>query len=186
MASKRMIAKMIIDSDAFLDMPQTTQNLYFHLNMHADDEGFIDNPKKIMRVIGSGQNDLEILLAKRYVLGFESGVIVIKHWKLHNCIRKDRIKETIYQEEKSLITEKENGAYTNNKEGNSIPEKEINDCQSNVSQTAGKCQSNDGIDQIRLDIDKDSLETSPKAETLPVLSASQPVEKQLSNERSSC
>jgi len=112
MAERRMFAKTIIDSDIFLDMPQTTQNLYFHLNMRADDEGFVNSPKKIMRMVGSNQNDLEILLAKRYLIAFESGVIVIKHFKLHNTIRKDRMKETLYLEEKSKLREKVNGSYT--------------------------------------------------------------------------
>lgn len=112
MAERRMFSKQIIDSDIFLDMPQTTQNLYFHLNIRADDEGFVNSPKKIMRMVGSNQNDLEILLSKRYVIGFESGVIVIKHFKLHNTIRKDRMKETLYTDEKAQIVEKENGSYT--------------------------------------------------------------------------
>ena len=112
MAERRMFSKQIIDSDVFLDMPQSSQNLYFHLNMRADDEGFINNPKKIMRIIGSNQNDLEILLAKRYLLSFNSGVIVIKHWKLHNKIRKDRLKETLYLDEKAQIKQKKNGNYT--------------------------------------------------------------------------
>jgi hypothetical protein len=112
MAERRMLSKTIIDSDIFLDMPQTTQNLYFHLNMRADDEGFVNSPKKIMRMVGSNQNDLEILLSKRYVIAFESGVIVIKHWKLHNTIRKDRMKETLYLEEKKQLREKTNGSYT--------------------------------------------------------------------------
>lgn len=112
MAERRMFAKQIIDSDAFLDMGLSTQALYFHLSMRADDEGFIDNPKKVMRMIGAQQNELEMLLAKRYLLGFESGVVVVKHWKIHNYIQKDRFKETLYKEEKQLITEKENKIYT--------------------------------------------------------------------------
>lgn len=112
MAERRMFAKTIIDSDAFLDMPMSTQCLYFHLSMRADDEGFINNPKKIARMVGAGEDDLKLLLAKRFILGFESGVIVIKHWKIHNLIRKDRLIETVYQEEKALLTCKENGVYT--------------------------------------------------------------------------
>ena len=112
MAERRMISKTIVDSDAFLDMPQTTQNLYFHLNIRADDEGFIDSPKKVMRSVGSNQNDLEVLFSKNYIIGFESGVIVIKHWKLHNVIRQDRLKPTLYTEEKRELLEKENGSYT--------------------------------------------------------------------------
>jgi hypothetical protein len=115
MANRRMFAKTIIDSDMFLDMPQTTQNLYFHLNMRADDEGFVNAPKKVMRVIQANQNDLDILVAKRFVLFFESGVLVIKHWKLHNTIRKDRFTKTLYTEEKQQLFEKENGSYTFNR-----------------------------------------------------------------------
>ena len=111
MAEKRMISKTIVDSDAFLDMPQTTQNLYFHLNIRADDEGFLNSPRRIMKIIGSNKNDLEILLAKNYLIAFESGVIVIKHWKLHNSIRKDRLKKTLYVEEKAQLKEKKNGSY---------------------------------------------------------------------------
>ncbi len=144
MASKRMIAKMIVDSDAFLDMPQSTQNLYFHLITRADDDGFIDNPKKIMRVIGSNQNDLEILLSKRYVLAFESGVIVIKHWKLHNSIQKDRYKPTVYQEEYRQLHIKDNGAYTDHK---LLSCKDVTPCIQNVSRLDTKCD----IDKIRLD-----------------------------------
>lgn len=112
MAERRMFSKTIIDSDAFIDMPLSTQALYFHLSMRADDEGFINNPKKIMRMIGANQNELEILLAKRYLLGFESGVIVIKHWGIHNYIQSDRRKETLYKEEKSQLIVKENKSYT--------------------------------------------------------------------------
>ena len=99
-AERRMFAKTIIDSDAFLDMPLSTQALYFHLSMRADDDGFINNPKKIQRMIGSSDDDLKVLIAKRYLLPFESGVDVIKHWKIHNYIQKDRYKPTVYTEEK--------------------------------------------------------------------------------------
>ncbi len=112
MAERRMFAKTIIDSDAFLDMPLSTQALYFHLSMRADDEGFINNPKKIMRMIGANQNEMELLLAKRYLLMFDSGVVVIKHWKIHNYIQKDRFKETLYKEEKEQISVKNNNSYT--------------------------------------------------------------------------
>jgi hypothetical protein len=112
MAERRMFAKTIIDSDEFLDMPLSTQSLYFHLSMRADDDGFINNPKKIMRMIGAANNEIDILLAKRFLLEFESGVVVIKHWKLHNYIQKDRYKETVYIEEKGLIQVKDNNVYT--------------------------------------------------------------------------
>ena len=101
MAERRMFAKTIIDSDAFLEMPATTQNLYFHLGMRADDDGFINNPKKIMRFVGSADDDLKVLMSKRFILVFETGVIVIKHWKIHNYIQNDRYKPTLYTEEKT-------------------------------------------------------------------------------------
>lgn len=112
MAERRMFAKSIIDSDAFLDMPLSAQALYFHLSMRADDEGFINNHKKIQRMIGASEDDFKILIAKNFVILFESGVIVIKHWKIHNYIRSDRLISTNYQEEKNLLEVKENGAYT--------------------------------------------------------------------------
>lgn len=134
MANRRMINKSVIDSDAFLDMPQTSQNLYFHLNMRADDDGFLDNPKKVMRTIGANQNDLELLLAKRYLMAFESGVVVIKHWKLHNSIRKDRYKPTLYQEELRSLIEKNNGVYTDNIK--TLQDIEIDQWQPNDNQMA--------------------------------------------------
>ena len=112
MAERRMFAKTIIDSDAFLDMPLSSQALYFHLSMRADDEGFLNNPKKIMRMIGASEDDLKVLMTKRFILTFDTGIIVIKHWRIHNYIQKDRFKETVYQEERALLEIKENGAYT--------------------------------------------------------------------------
>ena len=112
MAERRMFAKTIIDSDAFLDMSLSTQALYFHLSMRADDEGFVNNPKKIQRMIGCGDDEMKILIAKKFIIPFESGVCVIKHWRIHNYIQKDRFKETVYQEEKQHLQLKENKAYT--------------------------------------------------------------------------
>ena len=90
MAEKRMFSKTIIDSDMFLDMSLSTQALYFHLAMRADDDGFINNPKRIQRMIGASDDEMKILIAKQYILPFDSGVVVIKHWKIHNYIQKDR------------------------------------------------------------------------------------------------
>ena len=112
MAERRMFAKTIVTSDAFLDMPLSTRCLYFTLAMFADDEGFVNNPKSIMRQVGASLDDMNILIAKRFILTFESGVIVIKHWKIHNYIAKDRYKETKYLEERSMLSVDSNGAYT--------------------------------------------------------------------------
>jgi hypothetical protein len=110
MANRRMFAKTIIDSDAFLDMPPSTQVLYFHLAMRADDDGFINNPKTIMRIVGAKDDDIKLLIAKRFIIPFASGVVVIKHWRIHNYIQKDRYTETKYIEEKNqLIINKKNG-----------------------------------------------------------------------------
>lgn len=112
MANKRMFNMKICDSDAFLDMPLSSQALYFHLNMRADDDGFVGNPKRIVRTIGANEDDLKLLIAKRFVLSFEDGVIVIKHWKMHNCIQKDRYHPTVYQDELKMLYEKDNKSYT--------------------------------------------------------------------------
>ena len=111
MAERRMFAKTIIDSDAFLDMPTTSQLLYFHLAMRADDDGFVNKPKSIMRMIGCKDDDLMLLFGKKFLIPFESGVVVIKHWKIHNYIRRDTYTETKYKEEKATLEMDENNAY---------------------------------------------------------------------------
>lgn len=108
MAERRMFAKSVIDSDLFLDMPPTTQMLYFHLAMRADDDGFINNPRRIQRMIGASDDDMRILIAKQFILTFENGVIVIRHWKLHNYIRKDMYHPTEYQAERQMLSLKNN------------------------------------------------------------------------------
>lgn len=112
MAERRMFAKTIIDSDAFLEMPLSSQALYFHLSMRADDEGFVNSPKKIGRMLGASEDDFKVLLAKNFLIPFDSGVVVIKHWLVHNYIQKDRFKETVYTEERQQLSVKNNGAYT--------------------------------------------------------------------------
>ena len=112
MARKRMFDIEVVDTDLFLDMPQSTQNLYFHLGMRADDDGFVSNPKKIIKLIGANEDDLKILIAKSLIIPFVSGIIVIRHWKLNNYLRKDRYIETIYKKEKNMLNEDENGVYS--------------------------------------------------------------------------
>ena len=112
MAERRMFAKTIIDSDAFLDMPASSQLLYFHLSMRADDDGFINKPKTIMRICGCKDDDIKLLIAKKFIIPFDTGIVVIKHWKIHNYIRNDRYKETKYKEEKATLSFDENNAYT--------------------------------------------------------------------------
>ena len=107
-----MFAKTIIDSDMFLDMPLSTQALYFHLSMRADDDGFLNNSNRIMRLIGANQNDFDLLLVKKFIIKFDDGICVIKHWRIHNYIQNDRYKETNYKKEKSTLNIDDNKAYT--------------------------------------------------------------------------
>lgn len=145
MAKRRMFTLDIVDSDAFLDMPLTTQVLYFHLAMRADDDGFIGNAKKIARSIGVGDDDMKVLFAKRFILPFESGVVVIKHWRMHNLIRLDRYTETVYKEEKERLALKPNKAYTEIENGGErvgLPDKS--------SMVATKWQPNGNTGKVRL------------------------------------
>ena len=120
MAEKRMFTKKITQSDAFLDMPLSAQCLYFHLNMEADDDGFVNSPRKIQRLIGAKDDDLKLLIAKSFILVFETGVIVIKHWRMHNTIRQDRYHPTDYQEEYQRLQLKDNNSYTWQPNGNQM------------------------------------------------------------------
>ena len=103
MAERRMFSKTIINSDLFLDLPSSAQNLYFHLSLNADDEGFVNSPKKIMKYVNSQIEDMELLVENGFIKKFDSGIVVIIHWNLHNYIQKDRFKATIYQKEKQQL-----------------------------------------------------------------------------------
>ena len=151
MAERRMFTQKVIDSDAFLDMPLSTQCLYFHLNMRADDDGFVNNPKKIQRMIGSSEDDLKLLIAKRFILGFESGVIVIKHWRMHNYLRKDRYNSTQYQEELGTLALKENGAYTDH----------VNQLATTWQPTDNQLATQDSIGKDRKDKDRKGKRFTP-------------------------
>jgi hypothetical protein len=111
-AGKRMFSDKIVESDAFTDMPLSAQALYFHFNMGADDDGIVNNPKRLCRSIGASEDDLKLLIAKQFLISFDSGIVVIKHWRMHNNLRKDRYTPTAYQDEFSMLEVKENGAYT--------------------------------------------------------------------------
>lgn len=103
MAERRMFAKSIVDSDFFLEMPAEAQLLYFHLSMRADDDGFI-TPRKVMRAIGAKEDSLKLLIAKKYLIPFESGVVVIRHWRINNYLRSDRYTETEFYTEKNMLS----------------------------------------------------------------------------------
>lgn len=160
MAERRMFAKSVIDSDLFLDMPPTTQMLYFHLAMRADDDGFINNPRRIQRMIGASDDDMRILIAKQFILTFENGVIVIRHWKLHNYIRKDMYHPTEYQAERQMLSLKNNkspyelnadaGSQDSSRTCNGYATDSSRTCNENVS--IGKDRKGkDRIGKVRLD-----------------------------------
>ena len=154
MAERRMFAKTIIDSDAFLDMPLSTQSLYFHLSMRGDDEGFVNNPKKIQRMIGASDDDMKILISKNFIIAFETGVIVIKHWKIHNYIRGDRLQHTVCTEERSTLEVMDNGAYSLNAD--------LPTCLTSASQVPVKCLSTDSQVTEQYSIDKVSIDKVSK------------------------
>lgn len=161
MARKRMFNIQIVDSDAFLDMPLSTQALYFHLNMRADDDGFVGNPKRIQRLVGASEDDLKLLIAKRFLLVFEDGVIVIKHWRMHNTIQRDRYTRTAYIEELNQLKLKDNKSYTFHDidAENSMETK----CLQNGNKMETDWKQNDNTD-IGLDLDIDLEEETNKEE----------------------
>lgn len=144
-----MFTKKITESDAFLDMPMSTQCLYFHLNMSADDDGFINNYKRVMRAIGASNDDFNLLVAKSFVVPFDSGVIVIKHWKMHNYIQSDRYKPTDYVEEASMLGLKADKSYT-------LDESKM------VSKLDTKCIQNVSVGKDRLGKDRLYISTRKK------------------------
>ena len=156
MAERRMFAKTIIDSDAFLDMPITARLLYYDLGMRADDDGFVNSPKKIMRITGASQDDMSILIAKKYIIPFDNGIVVIKHWRIHNYIRKDTYTESTYTDQRNELMIDDKGAYTTN----------IEDGVQYLSEVTGSSRTrNDNVDgsstQVRIGKDsegKDSKE----------------------------
>lgn len=147
MADRRCFSMKIVDSDAFVEMPASTQALYFHLGMRADDDGFVNKPNRIARDVGASGDDLKLLQAKRFILAFENGVIVIKHWKIHNTLRKDRLKSLQYPELAARIYIKGNEGYTDNPSTGDISLLNFRlsvKCLSTDGQLTDKCQSSDG------------------------------------------
>lgn len=153
MAERRMFAKTIIDSDAFIDMPISARLLYYDLAMRADDDGFVNSPKKIMKFVGASADDMNVLIARQFIIPFESGVVVIRHWKMHNYIRKDTYKETPYKNEKALLYLDENNGYRLESE-----------CPSATCQrTVGEPSTQDRLGKVRLGkvrLGKDRIEST--------------------------
>jgi hypothetical protein len=146
MAKRRMFSLDVVDTDLFLDMPVSAQNLYFHLGMRADDDGFVDNPKKIMKIVNSSDDDMKLLFAKKFVIPFENGVCVIRHWRIHNYIRGDRYTPTVYENEKERLRVSENGLYT---EKDRLADQASTDCQ-----PLGIPDDNQKMTQVRLGKDR--------------------------------
>lgn len=123
MARKRMFSLLVVDTDEFLDMPSSTQSLYYHLGMRADDDGFVSSPKKIVKLVNCSNDDLKLLIAKGFIIPFDSGIIAIRHWKLNNDLKKDRYTPTIYLNEKSTLRVNKNKVYSI--DGNNLKTKRI-------------------------------------------------------------
>ncbi|WP_430611204.1 hypothetical protein IGL01_002325 [Enterococcus sp. DIV0340] len=151
MANRRMFSKDVVDSDKFLDMPPTAQNLYFHLGIHADDDGFVSSPKKVQRSATASNDDLTSLISKGFIIPFETGVVVITDWHLNNQIRKDRYKETIYQEEKANLLLTNGGKY---------------DFVNNANQMATSWQPNDNQMETQYRLGKESIGKGSREEGL--------------------
>jgi len=157
MAERRMFAKTIIDSDAFIDMPMSARLLYYDLGMRADDDGFVNSPRKIMKFVGASEDDMRILSGKKFVIPFDSGIVVIKHWKIHNYIRKDTYTETKYKGEKAQLYTDENNAYSTTKPL-------LNSAEETPSTIRGR-DVDDPLTQVRLGKDsivKDSTDSADK------------------------
>lgn len=161
MAEKRMFSKRVIDTDEFLDMPATAQMLYFHLAMNADDDGFVGKPKTIMRMCRASEDDLTILRGKQFVISFESGVIVIRHWRIHNFIRKDTYHPTIYEQEKSMLCTDKTDAYSlDQNDAVTSPLRIRNESVTNTLRVRDESVTNPArvVDVDKNSIDKDSIE----------------------------
>lgn len=156
-----MFAKSIVLSDAFLDMPMSARCLYFTFGMLADDDGFVGNPKSIMRQCGATDDDMKILIAKRYVLVFESGVIVIKHWRVNNYLRSDRHVDTTYKEEMALLTVKENGSYTEKDKSLGVPPSYQGDTEISIDKRSIDKKSIDIIAPPSADSDAEAFDKLP-------------------------
>lgn len=160
MAERRMFAKTIVLSDAFLDMPLSTRCLYFTLGMLGDDDGFINSPKSIMRQCGASIDDLNLLIAKKFILPFDSGVVVIKHWRIHNYIQKDRYKTTKYFEEKGELSIDKNGAYTTKSD-------DVYSLDTECIQDVYSLDTQDRLGKDKLELGKDNINNSTPTATKP-------------------
>lgn len=163
MAEKRMFAQSVIDSDMFLEMPATSQCLYFHLAMRADDDGFINKPKSIMRMVGAKDDDMNVLISKNFIKPFESGVVVVTHWKIHNNVRKDMYKPTVYQREMQCLTVGKSGVYEYSADTTSLQVRNESVTDMVQDSNIGK----DRLDKVRLDKDREGKSKKSASRFVP-------------------
>ena len=164
MAERRMFSKAIISSDEFMDLPLESQALYFHLAMQADDDGMINNARRIIRMIGLGEKDLQVLIDAKFLIAFDSGIIAIRHWKVHNWIRGDRYKPTRYQNELAQLVQDSNKAYLSDISGDiprDIPDDIPDDNQVTYQRYTKDRIGKDSIDKVRRG--KDRIDTPSEA-----------------------
>lgn len=159
MAQRRMFSRKITESDQFLDMPMSSQSLYFHINMQADDDGFVGNVKTIKRMIGASDDDLKLLIAKQFLIPFDTGIVVIRDWKIHNYIQKDRYTETFYKHEKAMLETTDNKQYQ-------VMDTE---CIQNVSSLDTQVRlGKDRLEkELDIEIDKDTMSSSDEHDRIP-------------------
>lgn len=157
MPQKRMFSLAVVDTDAFLDMPVSAQALYFHLGMHSDDDGFISNPKRISRAVGCNNDDIKILIQKGFIIPFESGVVVIRDWKINNTLRNDRYKPTLYTNELGRLKLDASGRYifTGIQNGNQMATKWI--------PNGNQMEPQPNVDKRSIDIGGETAENPPPA-----------------------
>lgn len=162
MAKKRMFNLSVVDSDAFLDMPMSAQALYFHLNMRADDDGFIANAKRIQRYVGASDDDMRILIAKRFLLNFNNGLIVVTHWRIHNTLQSDRYTPTEYLDERNQLYIKENKSYSFD-EG--VPVAEVTDKRSKRIVVNAITECNKNVSSLETNMETNFIEMETNVET---------------------
>lgn len=171
MAERRMMAKSIVLSDAFLDMPMSARNLYFTFLACGDDDGFVNNPKSIMRQTGASMDDFRILLGKKYIIAFESGVIVIRHWRIHNYIQKDRYKPSECISEKSMISVNEKGMYTECIQDVSSSDTQVRIAKASIVEANNLTILTDGLSHSGECDDPNSGKARPKSQRQTVMDA---------------
>ena len=151
MANRRMLNKTVVESDPFFEMPADSQALYMHLVLNADDEGFVGNPETIRRMTGFSKDSLKLLIAKGFLISFQSGVVVVTHWEMQNKIQPSRKTKTIFTDEKGLLLVDEQGKYL-------IFNNSSEPCQQDADKMSEECQRVADKTSEQVSIGKDSID----------------------------